>query len=48
MSLQLVLWIIATVLFAVAAVPAVARYNLVAVGLAFTAAGLAVGGVHIS
>lgn len=43
MTLQILLWIIAVVLFVVAAFPAVARYNLVPIGLAFTVAGFLAG-----
>lgn len=48
MTLQVLLWIIATVLFAVATfAPGVGapRFNLVSAGLAFTAAGLIAGAV---
>lgn len=45
MSLQVLLWIIAAVLFGVAAFATPARINLVAAGLAFLAAGLVAGGI---
>jgi hypothetical protein len=45
MPLQLLLWIVATVLFGVATFLTPARYNLVAAGLAFLAAGFVAGGI---
>lgn len=43
--LQILLWVVATVLFAVAIFVNPARFNLVAAGLAFLAAGFVAGGL---